>query len=187
MILLANTMSGTRNTLVVIFFLTCRPNLFSIILFIFRTAVYHKLHTVIERTLNACKNILVVSQVMDRPLGKHVLRALNFECGNPDRCVPVPCALTGDCIFRSVKSNPHGGDKKIKNMGTDIGKRKRVSMWEEYRTRMETRRYHARQMCHFQRGLGNRQQHMVPVTCKITPTAERPAQIRDRTGRFDGN
>ena len=124
MILLANTMSGTRNTLVVIFFLTCRPNLFSIILFIFRTAVYHRLHTVIERTLNACKNILVVTHVMDRPLCETVLRALYPEWGSPGRCVPVPRALTGDCIFRSVKSNPHGGDKKIKNMGTDIGKKK---------------------------------------------------------------
>ena len=124
---------------------------------------------------------------MDRPLHTAVLSALYLEWGNPSCCVPVPHALIGDCIFRSVKSNPHGGDKKIKNMGTDIGKRKRVSMWEEYRTRMETRRYHARQMCHFERGLGNQQQHMIPVTGKITPTDERPAQIRDRTCRFDGN
>ena len=49
MILLANTMSSTRNTLAVIFFLTCRPNLISIALFIFRTAVYRRLHTIIER------------------------------------------------------------------------------------------------------------------------------------------
>ena len=49
MILLANTMSSTRNTLAVMFFLTCRPNLISIALFIFRTAVYHRLHTIIER------------------------------------------------------------------------------------------------------------------------------------------
>ena len=137
--------------------------------------------------MNACKNILVVVQVMDRPLCNHVPSTLTFEWGNPSCCVPVPRALTGDCIFRSVKSNPHGGDKKIKNMGTDIGKRKRVSMWEEYRTRMETRRHHVRQMCHFQAVLRNRQRYMVPVTGKITPTAERPAQIRDRTGRFDGN
>ena len=45
MILLANTMSSTRNTLAVIFFLTCRPNLIFNTLFIFRTAVYHRLHT----------------------------------------------------------------------------------------------------------------------------------------------
>ena len=49
MILLANTMSSTRNTLDVIFFLACRPNLISIALFIFRTAIHHRLHTVIER------------------------------------------------------------------------------------------------------------------------------------------
>ena len=33
----------------------------------------------------------------------------------------------------------------------------------------------------------NQQRYMVPVTGKTTPTDERPAQIRDRTGRFDGN
>ena len=49
MILLANTMSSTRNTLAVIFFLTCRPNLISIALFIFHTVTYHRLHTIIER------------------------------------------------------------------------------------------------------------------------------------------
>ena len=49
MILLANAMSSAKNTLAVIFFLACRPILISIALFIFRTAVYHRLHTVIER------------------------------------------------------------------------------------------------------------------------------------------
>ena len=42
-------MSSAKNTLAVIFFLACRPILISIALFIFRTAVYHRLHTVIER------------------------------------------------------------------------------------------------------------------------------------------
>ena len=60
-------------------------------------------HSSIHVSLNACKNILVVSQMMDRPLGKHVLRALNFEWGNPRCCVPVLRALTTDCIFRSLQ------------------------------------------------------------------------------------
>ena len=64
------------------------------------------------RTLNACKNILVVSQVMDRPLCATVLSALYLEWGNPSCYVPVSRALTGDCIFRSVKSDPQGGGKK---------------------------------------------------------------------------
>ena len=63
-------------------------------------------------TLNACKNILVVIQVMDRPLWKHVLRVLNFEWGNPSCYVPVLRALIGDCSFRSIKNNPQGDDKK---------------------------------------------------------------------------
>ena len=74
--------------------------------------------------LNACKNILVVSQVMDRPLWKHVLRALYLEWGNPNCCVLMLRALIGDCIFRSVKSSPQEDGKKMKNMGTDIGKKK---------------------------------------------------------------
>ena len=63
-------------------------------------------------SLNACKNILVVVQVMDRPLCATVLRALNFEWGNQRCCVPVPRALIGDYRFRSIRNNPQGGDKK---------------------------------------------------------------------------
>ena len=74
--------------------------------------IFHGIFSLGATTLNACKNILVVSQVMDRPLGKHVLRALNFEWGNPRCCVPVLRALIGDCSFRSIKNNPQGGDKK---------------------------------------------------------------------------
>ena len=62
--------------------------------------------------LNACKNILVVVQVMDRPLCETVLRALNFEWGNPSCCVPVHHALIGDCSFQSAKNNLQGDDKK---------------------------------------------------------------------------
>ena len=63
-------------------------------------------------TLNACKNILNITRVTDRPLWKHVLRALYLEWGNQNCGVPVPRALMSDCIFRSVKSSPQGGDKK---------------------------------------------------------------------------
>ena len=37
--------------------------------------------------LNACKNILVVVQVVDRPLFVHVLRALYLEWSNPNYCM----------------------------------------------------------------------------------------------------
>ena len=49
---------------------------------------------------------------MDRPLCATVLRVLYLEWGNPRCCVPTPRALTGDCIFRSAKNSPQGGDKK---------------------------------------------------------------------------
>ena len=64
--------------------------------------------------------------MMDRPLCTTVLRALIFEWSNPNCCVPVPRALTGDCIFRSVKSSQWGDDKKTKNMGMDISRRKYI-------------------------------------------------------------
>ena len=75
-------------------------------------------------SVNARKNIPVVTRVMDRSLCTTVLRALIFEWSNPNCCVPVPRALTGDCIFRSVKSSQWGDDKKTKNMGMDISRRK---------------------------------------------------------------
>ena len=55
MILLTNAVSKTRNTLDAIFFLACRPSLISITLFIFRTAAYRRLHTVMDR-----KNIKIL-------------------------------------------------------------------------------------------------------------------------------
>ena len=57
-------------------------------------------------SVNACKNILVVVLMMDRPLCATVLHALCLEWGNPNCSVPVLCALIGDCIFRSTKNNP---------------------------------------------------------------------------------
>ena len=44
-------------------------------------------------SLNACKNILVVVHVMDRPLCETVLCTLYPEWGNPRCCVPVLRAL----------------------------------------------------------------------------------------------
>ena len=58
------------------------------------------------------RNKLVVIQVMDRLLYTAVLHALYLEWGNPRCCVPMPRALTGDCIFRSIRNNPQGDDEK---------------------------------------------------------------------------
>ena len=62
--------------------------------------------------VNACKNILVVISMMERPLCATVLCALYLEWGNPICYVLVLYALIGDCSFRSIKNNPQGGDKK---------------------------------------------------------------------------
>ena len=52
---------------------------------------------------------------MDRPLCETVLCTLYPEWENPRCCVPVPCALTGDCILRSVKSSPQEGEKRMRD------------------------------------------------------------------------
>ena len=62
----------------------------------------------------------------------------------------------------------------MKNMGMGTGRRKYIDAQQ----RIETRRYHVRQMCHFQAVSRNQQRYMVPVTGKTTPTDERP----DRSG-----
>ena len=46
-----------------------------------------------RKTLNACKNILVVVQAMDRLITITVLRALYLEWDNPRCSVPVLHAL----------------------------------------------------------------------------------------------
>ena len=113
---------------------------------------------------------------MDRSLCTTVLSALYLEYGNPNCCVPVPHALTGDCIFLSVKSSQWRDDKKTKNMGMDISRRKYMICVAED----ENPAASCPTDVSFSGAVSrNRQQHMVPVTGKITPTAERFAQIRD--------
>ena len=62
--------------------------------------------------------------MMDRPLYATVLCTLYLEWGNPRCCVPVLRAQVGDCKFRSAKNNLQGGKKKMRNIGTDVGKKK---------------------------------------------------------------
>ena len=71
-------------------------------------------------SLNACKNILVVVQVTDRPLCATVLRALNFEWGNPSCCVPVLRALIGDESSNSSKTIRKEVIKRMKDIEIDI-------------------------------------------------------------------
>lgn len=75
-------------------------------------------------SLNVCKNILVVVQMMVRLLCKDVFHTLYPERDNRGCYVPVLRTLTGDHIFRSVKSSPQKDDKKTKSMGMRIGRRK---------------------------------------------------------------
>ena len=57
---------------------------------------------------------------MDRPLGKHVLRALNFEWGNPCCCVPVLRTLIGNESSNSSETIRKEMKKRMKDIEIDI-------------------------------------------------------------------